>query len=291
MYSKKRNKICLIFAILVAWLVLITWIIWGNGALTVEEIVITSKRIPTPFTGFRMVQVSDLHNCSFGEDNQTLLDMIQKAKPDIIVLTGDFVDSRHTDLAVALAFAKQSVKIAPTYYVTGNHEARITEWQTFAAKLKISGVKILENETVQLKRDNAVITLAGVHDPMFQEDALPGASQVGTQAEMAETISDLHLSPNTYTVLLSHRPELFDVYVANNVDLVLTGHAHGGQIRLPFIGGLVAPGQGLFPKYDAGLFERDDTQMIVSRGLGNSIFPLRINNRPQLVVITLASET
>ena len=217
--------------------------------------------------------------------------MIQKAKPDIIVLTGDFVDSRHTDLAVALAFAKQSVKIAPTYYVTGNHEARITEWQTFAAKLKISGVKILENETVQLKRDNAVITLAGVHDPMFQEDALPGASQVGTQTEMAETISDLHLSPNTYTVLLSHRPELFDVYVANNVDLVLTGHAHGGQIRLPFIGGLVAPGQGLFPKYDAGLFEKYDTKMIVSRGLGNSIFPVRINNRPHLVVITLASET
>lgn len=291
MYSKKRNKICLIFAILVAWLVLITWIIWGNGALTVEEIVITSKRIPTPFTGFRMVQVSDLHHCSFGEDNQTLLDMIQKAKPDIIVLTGDFVDSRHTDLAVALAFAKQSVKIAPTYYVTGNHEARITEWQTFAAKLKILGVKILENETVQLERDDAVITLAGVHDPMFQEDALPGASGVGTQTEMAETISDLHLSPNTYTVLLSHRPELFDVYVANNVDLVLTGHAHGGQIRLPFIGGLVAPGQGLFPKYDAGLFEKDDTKMIVSRGLGNSIFPLRINNRPQLVVITLANET
>ena len=291
MYSKKRNKICLIFAILVAWTALITWIIWGNGALTVEEIVITSKRIPTPFTGFRMVQVSDLHHRSFGEDNQTLLDMIQKAKPDIIVLTGDFVDSRHTDLAVALAFAKQSVKIAPTYYVTGNHEAKIAEFQTFAAECKLAGVKILENETVQLERDDAVITLAGVHDPMFQEDALPGASQVGTQAEMAETISDLHLSPNTYTVLLSHRPELFDVYVANNVDLVLTGHAHGGQIRLPFIGGLVAPGQGLFPKYDAGLFERDDTKMIVSRGLGNSIFPVRINNRPHLVVITLASET
>ncbi len=291
MYSKKRNKICLIFAILVAWTALITWIIWGNGALTVEEIVITSKRIPTPFTGFRMVQVSDLHHCSFGEDNQTLLDMIQKAKPDIIVLTGDFVDSRHTDLAMALAFAKQSVKIAPTYYVTGNHEARITEWQTFAAKLKILGVKILENETVQLERDDAVITLAGVHDPMFQGDALPGASQVETKTKMTEMISDLHLSPNTYTVLLSHRPELFDAYVANHVDLVLTGHAHGGQIRLPFIGGLVAPGQGLFPKYDAGLFEKDDTQMIVSRGLGNSIFPLRINNRPQLVVITLASET
>lgn len=291
MYSKKRNKICLIFAILVAWTALITWIIWGNGALTVEEIVITSKRIPTPFTGFRMVQVSDLHHRSFGEDNQTLLDMIQKAKPDIIVLTGDFVDSRHTDLAMALAFAKQSVKIAPTYYVTGNHEAKIAEFQTFAAECKLAGVKILENETVQLKRDGAVITLAGVHDPMFQENALPGASQVGTQAEMAERISDLHLSPNTYTVLLSHRPELFDVYAANHVDLVLTGHAHGGQIRLPFIGGLVAPGQGLFPKYDAGLFEKDDTQMIVSRGLGNSIFPARINNRPHLVVITLASET
>ena len=291
MYSKKRNKICLIFAILVAWMALITWIIWGNGALTVEEIVITSKRIPTPFTGFRMVQVSDLHHRSFGKDHQTLLGTIQKAKPDIIVLTGDFVDSRHTDLAMALAFSKQSVQIAPTYYVTGNHEARITEWQTFAAKLKILGVKILENETVHLERDDAVITLAGVHDPMFQEDALPGASQVGTQAEMAETISDLHLSPNTYTVLLSHRPELFDVYVANNVDLVLTGHAHGGQIRLPFIGGLVAPGQGLFPKYDAGLFEKYDTKMIVSRGLGNSIFPVRINNRPHLVVITLASET
>ena len=98
------------------------------------------------------------------------------------------------------------------------------------------------------------------------------------------------LKNEQYTILLSHRPELFDVYVEYDMDIVFSGHAHGGQFRLPFIGGLVAPNQGLFPKYDAGLFVEDNTHMIVSKGIGNSIIPMRFNNRPEVIVITLKSE-
>ena len=258
-------------------------IYFGNTALEVSEYEIVSDRIPQSFDGFRIAQVSDLHNKDFGEGYGQLLTLLSKINPDIIVVTGDLIDSRQTDLDVALEFAWQAGKIARVYYVSGNHEARIPEYEDLKIGLVKAGVVILENQKVELTRDGESITLMGINDPSFQEDYLFGDSEsVARQA-----IENLQNESDGYTILLSHRPELFDLYVESEMDLVFSGHAHGGQFRLPFIGGLVAPNQGFFPKYDAGQFTEANTTMIVSRGVGNSIIPVRFHNRPEIVLVNL----
>ncbi len=191
--TKKKKIILTVAATLM--LLLTVWTVWGNTALTVSEFTVVSAKLPLSFSGFRIAQISDLHNAEFGDGNKKLMQMLEKTEPDIIVITGDIVDSNRTD-------------------------------------------------------------------------ADDGA----------------------YTVLLSHRPELFDAYVNCSVDLVFSGHAHGGQFRLPFIGGIVAPGQGFFPKYDSGAYTKNGTTMIVSRGIGNSIIPIRFNNRPEIVIVELIRE-
>lgn len=279
---KKRNKkIFLLGALLL--ICLAAWIFWGNTALEVNEYEIRSDRIPEAFSGFRIAQISDLHNAEFGECNEKLMKMLSQTQPDMIVLTGDLIDSRRTDIGIALEFARNAVKIAPVYYVSGNHEARISEYQDLKTGLEEAGVIVLENEKVILEQEGERITLIGLEDPSFEEDYLFGDDASITRA----TLSELRNESDGYTILLSHRSELFDVYVQPGVDLVFSGHAHGGQFRLPFIGGLVAPNQGFFPKYDAGQFTKDNTTMIVSRGVGNSIFPVRFNNRPEIIVVTL----
>ena len=282
MMKKPNKKTVLIVSVLVI-LCLGIWSLWGNIALEVNEYEIVSDRIPEAFAGFRIAQVSDLHNKDFGEGYGQLLTLLSEINPDIIVVTGDLIDSRQTDLDVALEFAWQAGKIARVYYVSGNHEARVSEYEDLKTGLVKAGVVILENQKVQITREGESITLMGIDDPSFQEDYLFGDSEsVARQA-----IENLQDESDGYTILLSHRPELFDLYVENEMDLVFSGHAHGGQFRLPFIGGLVAPNQGFFPKYDAGQFTEENTTMIVSRGVGNSIIPIRFNNRPEIIVATL----
>ena len=283
---KKPNKKRVLIVSVLVILCIGIWTLWGNTALEVNEYEIVSDRIPEAFTGFRIAQVSDLHNKDFGEGYGKLLNLLSQINPDIIVVTGDLIDSRQTDLDVALEFAWQAGKIARVYYVSGNHEARVPEYEDLKIGLVKAGVVILENQKVQITKEGESITLMGIDDPSFQESYLFGdAEGVARQA-----ISDLQNESDGYTILLSHRPELFDTYVDSGVDLVFSGHAHGGQFRLPFVGGLVAPNQGLFPEYDAGQFTRENTTMIVSRGVGNSIIPVRFNNRPEIVVAQLKSQ-
>ena len=258
---------------------LVIWTLWGNTALEITEYEIVSDRIPQGFSGFRIAQISDLHNTEFGEGNCRLVDLLSQTEPNIIVITGDMIDSRHTDMEIALAFARQAAAIAPVYYVSGNHEARIGEYSDLKKGLTDAGVVVLENQKVLLTRGGDSITLLGMDDPSFR----PGAEASVSALALAE----LQNGSDGYTVLLAHRPELFHVYAESGIDLVFSGHAHGGQFRLPFFGGLVAPNQGLFPRYDAGMFASDSTTMIVSRGIGNSIIPLRFNNRPEVIVATL----
>ena len=280
MKIKKKWILSLIALIL---FILIVWTLWANTALEVNEYEIVSDRIPQGFDGFRIAQISDLHNAEFGERNEKLIQLLSQTDPDIIVITGDLIDSRHTDIEIALYFARQAVKLAPVYYVSGNHEARVREYEDLKMGLAEAGVVILENQKARITRKWENITLMGIDDPSFQEDYLFGDSEsVARQA-----IENLQNESDGYTVLLSHRPELFDLYVDTGMDLVFSGHAHGGQFRLPFIGGLVAPNQGFFPEYDAGLFSEGSTTMIVSRGVGNSIIPIRVNNRPEIIVATL----
>lgn len=244
------------------------WVIWGNSALMITEYTATSTEIPSAFHGFRIAHISDLHNAEFGKDNKKLLNLLVQAQPDMIAITGDFVDSRRTDTSVAIDFVREAVKIAPVYYVPGNHEARITDYAALKAALLSEGITVLENSSIPLEQGTDFITITGFMDPQF---GIP--------------LPDL--GADNYQVALSHRPELLDTYSAQGLDLVLTGHAHGGQIRLPFIGGLIAPNQGFFPAYDSGMHFRENTTMVISRGLGNSLFPLRFNNRPELILITL----
>ena len=161
---KKHLKLCVISSIFFALLV---YLIWGNTALTVSKIKISSSRIPIAFSGFRIAQVSDLHNAEFGKGNRKLLELLSESKPDIIAITGDLVDAGHTDIGVALDFAKEAVKIAPVYYVTGNHEASLSQYDELKIELKTIGVIVLEDEAVQLKYDTEEITLIGLSDPDF----------------------------------------------------------------------------------------------------------------------------
>lgn len=280
MKIKKKWILSLIALIL---FILIVWTLWANTALEVNEYEIVSDRIPQGFDGFRIAQISDLHNAEFGERNEKLIQLLSQTDPDIIVITGDLIDSRHTDIEIALDFARLAIKLAPVYYVSGNHEARVCEYEDLKMGLAEAGVIVLEEQKVQITREGKSISILGIDDPSFQEDYLFGDSEsVARQA-----IENLQNESDGYTVLLSHRPELFNLYVDTGMDLVFSGHAHGGQFRLPFIGGLAAPNQGFFPEYDAGLFSEGSTTMIVSKGVGNSIIPIRVNNRPEIIVATL----
>ena len=280
--TKKKRKIT-IAVVAAVLLALIIWTAWGNTALELNRYTISSDRLPKAFDGYRIAHVSDLHNTEMGKDNEKLLDMLWEADPDIIAITGDIIDSRNTDIDVALQFTKTAMEIAPCYYVTGNHEARVSEYDELKEGMIELGVIVLEDGRIELEQSKETITLLGVNDPSFQTDYLFGDSETVMQSKLQEIINE----EDTYTILLSHRPELFEVYTESKVDLVLSGHAHGGQFRLPFVGGLVAPNQGLFPKYDAGLYTEENTNMIVSKGIGNSILPFRFNNRPEVILIEL----
>ena len=280
---KNWNKRQWIFTAVICLILIAIWIVWGNNQIELTEYIITSSKVPDSFTCFEIAQVSDLHNAELGEENSKLLELLSEVEPHIIVLTGDLIDSRHTDIEIALDFAGKATQIAPVYYVSGNHEARVPVYEELKTGLAEAGVTVLENQKVQITRNGESITLMGIQDPSFRTDYLFGdAESISRQA-----ISELQNESEDFTVLLSHRPELFELYVDTGVDLVFSGHAHGGQFRLPFIGGLVAPNQGFFPKYDAGRFDEGNTTMIVSRGVGNSIIPFRINNSPEIVVVEL----
>ena len=285
MTAKKKKVIFL--AIAAAVLVsLVIWIAWGNAALELNTYTVSSAKLPQSFDGYRIAHVSDLHNAEMGKDNEKLLTILRDADPDMIAITGDLIDSRNTDIEVALQFVREAVKIAPCYYVTGNHEARVNEYGELKAGMEAAGVTVLEDVKTKISMEGETITLIGVNDPSYQTDYLFGDSEM----VMNTKLEDLHTGNDGFTLLLSHRPELFDTYVDQDVDLVLSGHAHGGQFRLPFIGGLVAPNQGLFPEYDAGIYTEGNTNMLVSRGVGNSILPFRINNRPEVILIELQAE-
>lgn len=263
-----KRKIWLVTVLFL--LTAVIWVLWADRAVEVNEWVIESEELPDAFDGLRIAQVSDLHNADF---SGRILEKLEQTEPDLIVLTGDLIDSRNTDVAIALEFAQKAAAIAPCYYVPGNHESRVPEYEDLLTGLRSCDVAVLEDRTVKLHLDGQTINLAGVRDPSFGGDF--------EQAVRTVTAGE------GYTILLSHRPEQMELYADCGADLVFSGHAHGGQIRIPFVGGLVAPNQGFFPEYDAGLYQMDGTAMLVSRGLGNSIIPIRINNRPEIVVAVL----
>jgi predicted MPP superfamily phosphohydrolase len=270
--------VCIVIALIIIWIIL------SNVTIGTTHYNISSDRIPSSFEEYKIVQVSDLHNAVFGKANDRLLKKIQSEQSDVIFLTGDLIDSNHTDVDAALEFTDAVSKIAPCYFITGNHEAWIsrTEYESMEQKLIEQGIVVLHNSSVDIFREGDSISLFGVDDPSFA-----GAeSSIQSGIVISKLLEDVNQTKN-YSILLSHRPEAFDYYAASGFNLVFCGHAHGGQFRLPFIGGIVAPDQGFFPKYDAGTYTENNMTMIVSRGLGNSIISVRINNCPEIVAVTL----
>ena len=276
----KRRVIVLITAAVLVPALLI-WLLWANSSPASTQVTVASGALPEAFEGFKISHVSDLHNAVFGRKNEKLLSLIRAAEPDIIAITGDLIDSRHTDIDSALAFVEAAAEIAPVYYVTGNHESRL-DFDAIEPRLIAAGARVLRNEAEYIEHSGERIRLAGIDDPSFIRTG--GTAEERAAAEL-EQLGD---GGGTFTVLLAHRPELVEVYAEYGAGLVLSGHAHGGQVRLPLLGGLYAPGQGLLPEYDSGLYSLGETQMVVSRGLGNSVAPLRVNNRPELVIVTLS---
>jgi predicted MPP superfamily phosphohydrolase len=271
--------------IIIILLILIVFSVWQNNSITTTQIEISNSQIPDAFDEFTIVQISDLHNKVFRTNQSSLLKSVIEASPDIIVITGDLVDRRKYDLDDAMLFIDGAVRIAPVYFVSGNHEAWSGEYVEISKRLTSAGVVILDDMKVELKSNGEVIELLGLSDPDFLTSTYFEGTKYSSLKEHLSNLSD----ESVYQILLSHRPELFDLYVDHNIDLIFSGHAHGGQFRFPRAGGLIAPDQGLFPKYSSGSYKEEQSTMVVSRGLGNSIIPVRIFNRPEVVIVTLKS--
>lgn len=268
--------------ITVGVVLLCMYLYYENTTLQTTRHIITSDKIPNGFVGYKIAHISDFHNTKSEKLTDSLIKEIQQTSPHAIIITGDTIDSRRTRIDIAFNFAKQLVKIANVYYVPGNHEARIDEYEAFKESLLSIGVNVLENGTVVLTENGDSINLLGIKDPAFYYEY-----SVDDKEIVKKELEELKYNKNMYTMLLSHRPEVFDTYAEQGVDLVFTGHAHGGQIILPLLGGVIAPAQGFFPKLSEGIHNKNNTTMIISRGIGNSLFPFRLNNRPELLIVEL----
>ena len=256
-----------------------------NTKLDHSHYSLSYEELPSQLEGFRICHLSDIHNTHNRKLKESILKAIKANHPDIIVITGDLIDSRRTDAATAVSFAAELVKLAPVYFIPGNHESRKTAefYRQFTEKLQSCGVTVLNDENTAIEKEGQTVNIIGLKDPCFHCDH--------PTEFPAHIKSQLHILKNdkAFNIVLSHRPELFTSYAEENVSLVLSGHAHGGQVRLPFIGGLYSPGQGILPQYTAGVHTENKTKMVISRGIGNSLFPFRVFDHPEIIFITLSS--
>ncbi len=270
------KKRILIFAILC--LLLFMYGVFENQRLTVSHYMVQSR-----LKNIRIAHVSDLHNASFGKQNATLVQAIQEVKPDLIFLTGDMFDGRRPNLQNSVDFVKQIAGIAPIYYVSGNHEAyRQDLLLEFMVELEHLNVNIADGKSLTIQMKGQEFLIHGVPDPLYYGLRQTRQAQEQTMQSNLERLAWDRSKPQ---LLLSHRPEYFLLYAQKQVDHVFSGHAHGGQFRL--WRSIYAPGQGFFPPYTEGVHSLDASQIIVSRGLGNSIIPIRLNNPPELVIVDL----
>lgn len=266
------------FVVIVAFLLAIYQSNWTLGVTHYE---IVSSQLPASFDDFTIVQLSDLHDAEFGERFSKLTKKVRDADPHLIVVTGDVIDSNRYDLEQSLELIEELVHEFPIYYVTGNHEIATNEADHIKASLRSLGVHVLSNEAMIWTKNDDRIAVGGIEDLLQSPLADEAAARLFVDTAFSDVPADM------FKVLLSHRPEQFQTYMDARIDVTFTGHAHGGQVRLPGVGGLMAPGQGWLPDYTSGVHEQDGRRMVISRGLGNSILPVRLFNAPEVVVVTL----
>ncbi|WP_420490569.1 metallophosphoesterase [Neobacillus niacini] len=282
--KKKTKKKWLYF--LIGMALLIYFFYFQNNSIVTSEYTISSDKLPQNFNEYKIVQLSDLHSKSFGNDQSDLVKKVKKLEPDLILFTGDLIDSERYDEKPSLILMERLVQVAPVFYVTGNHEWWSGKFNTLEDKLKNIGVQLLRNTAEEITIGTDKIQIIGIDDPSNVEETY--VERAKTEENITNSIEEIEGEDN-FQILLSHRPEMVSLYSEYGFDVVFSGHAHGGQFRIPFVGGLIAPDQGLFPQYTSGKYKSDNTTMIVNRGLGNSIIPIRVFNLPEIVVVTLSS--
>lgn len=268
----------LLFLLILSALAGFFW--WDNTSLQTTNADFPSERLPKGFDGYRIVVLSDLHGQSFGRNNQRLFDAVQEAQPDLIAVVGDLVDRyRGMDWDYVQAAAEGLAQIAPVYYVTGNHEWALGDVPALKETLADAGWTVLSNQYVTLKSGGDSIVLAGIDDPNGYAD------QKRPEELTAELYADLG---HPFWILLAHRNDRFESqYSLLGADLTISGHGHGGMIRLPFTDGLIGTQRDWFPSYTAGFYQANGNSVFVSRGLGNSGPSFRLFNRPEVAVLTL----
>lgn len=294
---------------------------WMNHQIFVRHMKIESASLPEEFQDFQIVQLTDIHSIRSQEQMEKILKKVRKEQPEVIVVTGDLVDSDYytnsanviaaeaenevtaefeiaeaiPDIAT-LQLMEELLTIAPVYMVYGNHEMILLddpENNPLKVAMEEAGVVLLNHEKVRLEKNGEFIWLTGVQDPIvLYKDPLFADSGNNNRERLAAELDYVleDVKEEDYVVLLSHRPEYFEMYTEYPIDLALTGHAHGGQIRIPFIGGLYAPSQGWFPKYTSGLYEDGDFKMITSRGIGDSKKLMRVFNPPEIISVQLVTQ-
>lgn len=264
--------------------------------IEIANYTIENKKIPKEFDGYVILQISDLHNKSFGKNNYQLISKIEQINPDVIFITGDIIDGENKNYQVALNLLNDLIRKYNVYYISGNHEqkALIKKYKDiyveyFKQLEKIPAV-YLDNDMIQIKKGNSHINLYGLTIPfryykyLFDKDKSTDLEEGFLQKNLPS------INRKEYNILLAHTPLYFDEYEKWGADLILAGHVHGGIIRLPYVGGLLSPNRHFFPKYDLGRYDKNNSSMIVTKGLGGSKVLVRINCKPEIVKITLKSK-
>lgn len=279
--KKHRGRGCLTALIILALIAAAAAFLIKDSRedLEISRYEVASQKLPESFDGFKIVQLSDLHGAEFGEDGMELVDKVGSLEPDIIALTGDFVTDEG-DLAAVKKLVGRLTELCPVYFVSGNHEFGSGLAIKVRNILERAGVKYLSNEYLTISRGEDEILLGGVEDPLAYADML-------SPDELAQKMNDA--APDAFKILLGHRNYWMTEYPELPVDLIFCGHAHGGLIRIPGVGGLIGTDRRLFPDFDAGEYNNGRYTLIVSRGLGNSVPIPRIFNRPEIVCVELSS--
>ncbi len=252
----------------------LSYLYFDLHSIAVKRYTIAVYKLPSDFQGFTILHLTDLHSKEYGEGQRDLLELIDRQHFDAVAITGDLVDKSSPSIEPAIALVK-GLQPKPVFFVPGNHEW----WTNYQIKspLEDHGVRILENRIFKYIRGNSHLWIIGLDDPYLGRDRLDKALS--------------GIEDSVPKVLLAHAPNIFPKAVKSNLDLVLVGHTHGGQVRLPLVGTVIAPGQGLFPKFDYGQFTSGTTNMIINGGLGESVLPIRFYNRPEIVLVTLVSSS
>jgi len=274
----------ILIVILIVAVTAVIILIDSNTRLVTKKYDVQFNNLPDEFDGYRIVLLADLHGAEHGENNKKLIEHVKSANPDIIAIAGDLIDryqpgkSVEIQLVIAERLIKQLVPIAPVYYVTGNHEWDSGMVRPLLDMLDDNGVIVLRNEYKRLTIGNDTIIFAGIDDPGGPADMI----------KPRDFIERIKTNENPdFLIVMVHRNYHLKMLSEAGADLVLSAHAHGGMVRLPFTDGLIGPAHEFLPTYTSGIYTENNTKMVVTRGLGNHLGWTRFLNNPQVVVIEL----